>query len=231
MSSRRVAVLIPALNEELALPLVFSDLAAMVLPGVTLEVCLCDNGSADRSVAIAEAAGARVTRAMVRGYGNALLAGIAALQADPPDVVVVMDGDHSCAATDLGALLSPILEGRADLVLGERLTLGEAAGLTATQRWGNRLATSLIHRRTGVRYRDMGPFRALRWSTLVALGMEDRTWGWNVEMQMKAAKAGFRILELPVHNRVRLGQSKISGSVRGATRAGFRILYACWRYG
>jgi glycosyltransferase involved in cell wall biosynthesis len=191
---------------------------------------VCDNGSTDRSVLLATAAGATVVTEPRRGYGGAIQAGIRALASDPPDVVVILDGDHSCFPADLGVLLAPIREGRADLVVGERLTLGDPASLTAPQRIGNRLATAIIAAQTGRRYRDLGPFRAIRWGALQDLGMTDATWGWNVEMQLKALRAGVRVLEVPVRYRPRIGTSKISGTIAGVARAGARILWACWAY-
>lgn len=220
----RIAVLIPVLDEEEALPQVLAG-----LPG-TARVVVCDNGSRDRSVEIARAAGAEVVHHPVRGYGGALQAGIRHLTADPPDVVVILDGDHSAYAEDLPVLLAPIREGRADLVLGERLTLGDPDALTPPQRAGNRLASALIAVQTGRRYRDFGPFRAMRWGALLDMGLVDMTWGWNVEMQLKALRSGVRVLEVPVRHRPRIGTSKISGTLRGVVRAGGRILWACWRY-
>jgi glycosyltransferase involved in cell wall biosynthesis len=219
----QTALLIPVLNEEPALPRVLAELP----PG--LRVVVCDNGSTDRSVEIARDLGAEVTIEPARGYGAACLAGIAHLSASPPDAVVFMDGDHSCDPRDLPVLLDPIAENRADLVCGERLTLGEPGGLTPQQVAGNALATALIAARTGRRWRDMGPFRAIRWGALLDLGMQDRTWGWNVEMQMKASRQ-LRCLEVPVHNRPRVGKSKISGTLPGVARASGKILYATWRY-
>lgn len=221
----RVAVVIPCLNEEEALPVVLGELPA------GLRVVVGDNGSTDRSVELARAAGAEVVIQPRRGYGGAVQAALGALAADPPDVVVVLDADHSSWIEDLDALLAPIRAGEADLVLGDRTVLAEPGALTAPQRLGNALATWLIRLRTGVHYRDMGPFRAIRWPALVSLGMEDPTWGWNVEMQMKAARQGLRVKEVAVRYRPRIGQSKISGTVKGVARAGARIVWACWRYG
>lgn len=220
----KTAILIPAYNEALALPTVLAGIP----PGH--RVVVCDNNSTDDTAAVAREAGAEVVFQPKRGYGSALLAGLDLLRADPPDVVVVWDGDNSVNPADLDALLSPIQNDEADFVLGERLTRGDPAGLTPPQRYGNHLATFLIGRLTGHHYQDMGPFRAIRWSSLTQLRMEDPTWGWNVEMQMKAARAGLRIREIPVDNRVRIGQSKISGTLSGVLRAGAKIMYACWRY-
>lgn len=219
-----IALLLPCLDEADALPSVLAEIPA------GHRVVLCDNGSRDQSVAIARAAGAEVAVEPRRGYGGAVQAGIRLLAADPPDVVVIVDADHSTDLADLPALLAPILAGEADLVIGERLSRGARGALTPQQRVGNRLATALIALRTGVRYQDMGPFRAVRWSALRSLEMEDPTWGWNVEMQMKAARRGLRVREVPVGWRVRIGRSKISGTVSGVVRAGGRILWACWRY-
>lgn len=221
----RVAVLIPVLNEAPALP---SVLAAVPRRH---RIIVCDNGSIDASIEIAKEAGVEVVVAPRRGYGSAVQAGIAALAADPPDVVVIWDGDASVDPDDLPILLEPIAQGWADMVLGDRNDLADPGALTSTQIYGNQLATFLIQRRVGHRYADMGPFRAIRYPALLAMKLVDPTWGWNVEMQLKALKVGLRVVELPVHCRVRVGQSKISGTVQGVLRAGYRILWACWSYG
>ena len=220
-----VAILIPALNEAASLPTVLAGLPAGA------RVIVCDNGSTDGTPQIAAAAGAEVVHEPRRGYGSAILKGMEALRADPPAIVVIWDGDASVDPQDLDALLRPIRDGQADMVLGDRTTLADPGALTPQQRWGNALATRLIGWRSGRYFADMGPFRAIRWEALTALGMRDPTWGWNVEMQMKAARGGMRVVEVPVRCRVRIGESKISGTVRGAVRAGGRILQACWRYG
>ena len=220
----RTAILIPVLNEEQALPSVLAEIPA------EMRVVVCDNGSTDRSAEIARAAGAEVVSEPLRGYGGACLAGIAHLRADPPDAVVILDGDHSVWLADLPLLLAPLEEGRADMVLGDRTSLAEPGSLTPQQRVGNAIAASFIRSRTGFRYRDMGPFRAIRWGALLDLGMEDRTWGWNVEMQLKALRSGVRVMEVPVRYRARIGTSKISGTLEGVARAGAKILWACWRY-
>lgn len=221
----RIAVLMPVLNEELALPHVLRELPA------GLRVVICDNGSTDKSAALAHAWGAEVVSWPTRGYGGAVAAGLRHLAADPPDVVVIWDGDHSVDPADLPALLAPIEAGEADLVLGDRSARAAPGSMPTQQRWGNRLATFLIARQTGHRFADMGPFRAARYSALVRLGLVDATWGWNVEMQLKALRAGLRVVEVPVANRDRIGRSKISGSLRGSLRAGARICWACWHYG
>jgi glycosyltransferase involved in cell wall biosynthesis len=223
----RIAILIPVLDEAEALPVVLSEIHSL---DEGYRVVVCDNGSSDGSPGIALAAGAEVVSQPRRGYGGAVLAGIRHLAADPPDVVVVLDGDHSIWIEDLAAILTPLRDGRADLVMGERMTLGDPDALTVPQKFGNRLATAIMARQTGHRYRDMGPLRAIRWDALRRLDMEDPTWGWNVEMQLKALRHGVRVLEVPVRYRTRIGTSKISGTVSGVARAGAKILWACWRY-
>lgn len=222
----RVAVLIPALNEEQALPLVLADLRAQAPE----RVVVVDNGSTDRTAACAVEQGAELVHEPRRGYGRACLTGLAHLRADPPEVVVILDGDHSDHVEDLPDLLAPIARGEADLVLGERVTRGQRGALLPQQRFGNRLASVLMWGLVGRRYLDMGPFRAARWEALERLGMSDPAYGWNVEMQMKAIRQGLRVLEVPVRYRPRVGQSKISGTLRGSARAGAHILRACWRH-
>jgi len=219
-----VAVVIPALNEERSLPLVLAD-----LPPVG-RVFVVDNGSTDRTAEVAAAAGATVLSQPVRGYGSACQAGIAAAAAWGAGIVVILDADYSDHPDELPLLVDPILAGRADMVLGDRSRLAEPGALLPHQRFGNRLATYLIRRVTGQRYRDMGPFRAIRADALLAMAMRDPNYGWNVEMQMKAARAGLRVLEVPVRYRKRVGESKISGTLRGSLNAGVKIVRAVWTY-
>ena len=221
----RIAILIPALNEAQSLPGLYAE-----IPQVE-RVVVIDNGSDDDTAEVATRLGAEVVHAPRRGYGTAVLAGMAHLERDPPDVVVILDADGADPADRLDELVGPIREDHADLVMSDRTTHAEPGSLTRTQRAGNRLATKLISWQTGYRYRDMGPFRAIRWSSLVSLQMSDPTWGWNVEMQMKAVQHRLRVLEIPLPYRRRMrGQSKISGSLSGAIRAGYRILQAVHRY-
>ncbi len=222
-----VSVVIPVLNERESIGLVLRD-----LPGDIVEqVIVVDNGSADDSAAIAERAGARVVRQPRRGYGAACLAGIAAL--DPrTDVVVFLDGDYSDFPEELEDLVRPVLRGEADLVIGSRVIKSESRRALLPQAyWGNKLATFLIQMFWKFNYTDLGPFRAIRRSSLDTLGMRDATFGWTVEMQIKALRKGLRVKEVPVSYRKRIGQSKISGTVGGSLRAGARIVMTIFRYG
>jgi glycosyltransferase involved in cell wall biosynthesis len=221
-----VSVIIPALNEEKSIGAV---LAAIPRAWID-EVIVVDNGSADRTEMIARQHGARVVSQPERGYGAACLAGIAALKAQT-GVVVFLDADFSDHPEDIGLLIRPIVEWDADLALGTRMLDGASrAALTPPQRWGNRLATTLIRWRFGFRYTDLGPFRAIRREALDKLGMRDRNYGWTVEMQIKALQAGLRIVEVPMRYRVRIGRSKISGTLKGTLLAGAKILYTIGKY-
>ena len=220
----RVVVVIPALNEEQSLPLVLRD-----LPPVDA-VIVVDNGSTDATARRAEQGGARVISEPRRGYGTACQAGIRAAEALHPDVLVILDADWSDHPEELPLLTGPVLRDEADLVMGDRTVLAAKDALLPHQRFGNRLATAAMSWVAGHRYRDMGPFRAIRWSALQRLHMSDPTYGWNVEMQLKALRQGLRVLEVPVHYRPRVGQSKISGTVKGSVQAGVKILSAVRRY-
>ena len=222
----KIAVLIPALNEEKSI--------AHVLREVPGEICLSpiviDNGSTDCTAEIALRSGARVVLERQRGYGAACLAGIRALPSDT-EIVVFLDADYSDFPAEMRKLVHPIAEGRADLVLGTRMHDRETRGaLTPQQRWGNWLATRLMQWLWLVEYTDLGPFRAIRRKSLDSLEMTDRNFGWTVEMQIKAVSSGLRILEIPVQYRARMGRSKISGTVKGTLLAGMKILYTIFRY-
>ena len=216
-----VDALIPALDEAGAIGLVID---AIPRPLVR-RVVVCDNGSIDGTAEVARSRGATVVHEPRRGYGAACLRGLAAIAADPPDVVLFLDGDLSDDPAEAIRIVAPIEEGRADLVIGSR-TLGrpERGALTPQARFGNWLATRLLRALYGVRFTDLGPFRAIRYRALLALEMRDRDFGWTVEMQIKAARAGIRADEVPVSYRKRIGRSKISGTVGGTVRAGVKIL-------
>ena len=214
----RIGVVIPALDEEGAIAHVIAD-----IPEWVDEIIVADNGSCDRTAEIAEHAGALIVHESERGYGAACQAGIGALKA--ADIVVFLDGDYSDHPGEMLALVDPIAASRADFVVGSRVTGDAARGaLTPQQRFGNWLACRLIRRFWGVVYTDLGPFRAIQRDALAGLNMTDRKYGWTVEMQIKAAKAGLKYLEVPVSYRPRIGTSKISGTLRGSLRAGSSIL-------
>lgn len=219
----RTVVVIPALDEECSLPRVLAEIPKSLVS----EVVVIDNGSRDRTSDVAREAGATLVSEPRSGYGRACLAGIAYLAAHPPhpDVVVFIDGDYSDRAEEMVDLLRPIVEDRADFVVGSRV-LGrrEPGALAPHARWGNWLASLLIRLLYGVRFTDLGPFRAVRYPTLLSLEMQDQDYGWTAEMQAKAARSGVRTLEVPVSYHRRIGKSKITGTVRGTVLAGYKII-------
>jgi glycosyltransferase involved in cell wall biosynthesis len=232
-SSRKgeIAVVIPALNEEQSILLVLGSLPSAWVN----EVLVVDNGSSDRTADVARAHGAEVVVEPRRGYGSACLRGLAELAGHPdgpPEVVVFLDADYSDHPEELPLLVRPILDGDFDFVLGSRLAGCREPGAMPPQSvWGNRLACFLMRRLFGASYTDLGPFRAIRWAALERLGMRDRDFGWTIEMQIKAARQGLRIREIPVSYRRRVGKSKISGTARGTILAGSKILLTLARYG
>jgi len=223
------ALIIPALNEAESIGLVLNRLPK----GVFSQIIVVDNGSEDGTSEVAEAAGAEVVREPRRGYGQACQAGLAHLT---PNVhaVAFMDADLSDDPADLEQLVRLFADGEWDMVIGSRvLGMPEAGSLTPLQRFGNWLTTLLIRKIWHVSFTDLGPMRILSRQALLRLDLQDRDFGWNVEMQAKAARLKLRVTEMPVSCfRRRLGKSKISGSVRGSLRAGTKILltvYRCWR--
>ena len=224
-----VDVIIPAFNEEEAVGHVVRDIPTELVR----EVVVVNNASSDRTRQRAEEAGATVLDQPLRGYGNACLMGIAHLRDKErrPDVVVFLDGDHSDHPEELPRLLAPIAEGQADLVIGSRaLGTRERGSMTPQQVFGNRLACTLMRWLYGVHYTDLGPFRAIRWEALERLGMEDRNYGWTVEMQVKAARQRLPYAEVPVDYRRRIGFSKVSGTLKGTIMAGYKIIATIFKY-
>jgi glycosyltransferase involved in cell wall biosynthesis len=225
-----VDIVIPALNEEDALPSVLAEVNAIRERAGVRHVVVADNGSTDRTAEVARQHGAQVVHEPERGYGAACLKALAWLRRDPPDVVVFLDGDHADDASELPALLEPLVDGRAEMVLGSRVRGAESGALTPQQRVGNAVACAALGLLYGARYTDLGPFRAIRWATLEGLGMRDRNYGWTVEMQIKAAQQGVRHAEVPVRYRARIGTSKVSGTLRGTLGASYKILLLLGRY-
>ncbi len=222
-----VAVVIPVYNEAASLPLVLRDLPAVG------RVVVADNGSTDGSAEAAVAAGATVVRETRRGYGSACLAGLAELRRtpSPPAAVAFLDGDYSDHPELLPELAAPVLNGECDLVLGSRmLGVREPGAMPPQAVFGNRLACGLMRLLFAAEYTDLGPFRVISWSSLESLAMRDTNFGWTIEMQIKAAKAGLRYRETPVPYRKRIGESKISGTLSGSVRAGVKILWTIARY-
>jgi len=229
MAGTTIAVLIPALDEAEALPRVLTE----VPEDLVARVVVVDNGSTDATAAVARRHGAEVVTEPRRGYGTACQAGLEHLSVAPPDVVVILDADHSDFPEETGEIVAPILADEADLVCGSRVERAEPGALPAHVRWGNALATGLIRLLHGHRYTDMGPFRAVRWEALERLEMGDPTYGWNAEMQVKAVQRGLRVREVPVRYRRRIGTSKISGTIKGTVLAGGLILwtvFALWLF-
>jgi glycosyltransferase involved in cell wall biosynthesis len=216
---------IPVLNEELSLPHVLD-----AIPGDCVdEVVVVDNGSTDRSAEVAREHGARVVSEPRRGYGSACLAGIAATEGF--EILVFLDGDRSDYPEDLRDLWPVVARGEADLVIGSRMLRADARrALLPQARFGNWLASVLLRVLFGIRCSDLGPFRVIRRDALERLGMQDRNFGWTVEMQVRARLAGLRVTERPVRYRERIGTSKITGTLRGTLGASYKILATIFGY-
>jgi glycosyltransferase involved in cell wall biosynthesis len=223
--SPKISVIIPAYNEEESLPHVLNDLPQDRLH----QIIVVDNRSADRTAEVARANGATVVSEKCRGYGQACLTGMDTL--DNPDIVVFLDGDYSDFPEEIDLLVEPIAKGEADFIVGSRMILKESRkALLPQARYGNQLAVFLIRLFFGHRFTDLGPFRAIRYESLQAIGMRDRDFGWTVEMQIKAVQKGLRIREVPVRYRMRIGVSKITGTVSGTLKAGTKIIYTIFKY-
>ncbi len=225
--SPTIDVVIPAFNEEESLPLVLRD-----MPNLVRRVVVADNNSTDATADVARECGAEVVPAPRQGYGSACLAALAHVRASgPPSVVVFVDADYSDHPDELPMVVEPILEDDLDFVIGSRV-LGERepGALLPQARFGNVLACWMIRWLYGHRYTDLGPFRAARWEAFERLDMRDPNFGWTAELQVKALKRGFRIGEVPVSYRRRVGVSKITGTVSGTVRAGYKIISTILRY-
>jgi len=218
--SPTIHVIIPARNEQGSI----ANVIAGIPKGLVSEIIVVNNDSSDQTAEVAKSNGATVVNEPVRGYGNACLRGIefSKSQTPQPDIVVFMDGDFSDYPEEMSQLIEPIVRNEADLVLGSRVSARRSRGsMTVQQIFGNWLATRLLRILFNARYTDLGPFRAIRFSSLLALEMRDKTYGWTVEMQLKAAKMKLRYIEVPVKYRKRIGVSKM---------AGYKILYTIFKY-
>jgi glycosyltransferase involved in cell wall biosynthesis len=229
LSKPDIRVIIPAFNEQNAVGLVIDEIPKEWIS----EVIVVDNGSTDNTFEQAESRGATALKEPTRGYGNACLKGMQHIANSPtkPDIVVFLDGDHSDYPEQLIELVQPIINDEMDMTIGSR-ALGnkEKGSMTPQQIFGNWLATFLIKLFYGVKYTDLGPFRAIRYDSLMTIDMKDRTYGWTVEMQLKAAKLNLRTMDIPVNYRQRIGVSKVSGTVKGTLGAGYKIIYTIFKY-
>ncbi len=223
-----IKVIIPAYNEEASIGKVIK-----AIPKIVSEIIVVSNNSSDNTEAVAKNAGATVLVEKNKGYGYACLKGIKYIseKEKKPDIVVFLDGDYSDYPEELSKIIAPITENNFDFVVGARVKqLREKGSMTVPQIFGNWLATTLMRIIYNSTFTDLGPFRAIKYNTLVALEMEDKTYGWTVEMQLKVLKKKMRYKEVPVRYRNRIGTSKVSGTVKGAIFAGYKILWWIFKY-
>ncbi|MEM6317145.1 MAG: glycosyltransferase family 2 protein [Bacteroidota bacterium] len=225
-----IDVIIPAYNEQDSIGKVLADIPK----DLVREVIVCNNASTDNTKMVAQAAGATVLDQPLKGYGNACLKGIAYISDkitnEQPDIVVFLDGDYSDHPEEMPQLVAPIIESDMDMVIGSR-ALGqmESGAMMPQQIFGNWLATNLIRLFYNYHFTDLGPFRAIKWGKLIEIDMQDKTFGWTVEMQVKAAKHQLKCTEVPMTYRRRIGVSKVSGTLRGTILAGHKILWTIFK--
>jgi glycosyltransferase involved in cell wall biosynthesis len=223
-----IDVIIPAFNEEKSIPKVIMD-----IPEFVRHIVVANNNSTDKTEEVAVSVGAKVVYEPQKGYGKACLAAMDWIkkQAVQPDIVVFLDGDYSDYPEEMSDLVQPILEEKADMVIGSRaLGMRERGSMTLPQVFGNWLATTMMKYMQGAKFSDLGPFRAIVWKKLLNLNMVDQNFGWTIEMQIKAHKAGLRYTEVPVNYRKRIGVSKVSGTVKGVFGAGYKIIFTIFKY-
>lgn len=223
-----IKVIIPAYNEEASIGHVIHD-----IPSIVSEIIVVSNNSTDTTETVAKNAGATVLSEERKGYGYACLKGMdyIANHSETTDIVVFLDGDYSDYPEELTKIVTPIINDDFDFVVGARIAeTREQGSMTMPQIFGNWLATSLMKLFFKSTFTDLGPFRAIKYEKLIALNMEDKTYGWTVEMQLKALKRKYRYLEVPVNYRNRIGVSKVSGTIKGAIFAGFKILAWIFKY-
>ena len=222
----KIGVIIPARNEEDAIAHVLRDIPAEFSP----RVVVVNNRSTDRTAEIARAHGAVVLDEHRPGYGRVMLTGLEYFARHPVDIVVFLDGDYSDYPDEMGRLVQPIIEGGYDLVLSTRLNpLLDKESLGPHVIYGNKLVVFLMNLLSGSRYTDLGPFRAIRYDALRKLDMQDLNYGWTVEMQAKAWRQSLKVMEVPMRYRKRIGQSKISGTIKGTVLAGSKMIYMVFR--
>lgn len=222
-------IIIPALNEEKSIAKVINEIPKSIIK----EIIVCDNGSKDDTPNVAKSAGATVLVENEKGYGASCLKGIDYINKleDKTDIVVFLDGDYSDYPEEMSSVIAPILANEALMVIGSRaLGQRESGSLTPQQVFGNWLATKMLHLFYGVKFTDLGPFRAITLNALNQLNMVDRNYGWTVEMQIKAAKQKIKVVEVPVNYRNRIGLSKVSGTVKGTIMAGYKIIFTLFKY-
>ncbi|MCC7454430.1 MAG: glycosyltransferase family 2 protein [Crocinitomix sp.] len=224
-----IVVIIPALNEEDSIGKVVNEIPK----DNVLAILVCNNGSSDQTEEVAKKAGAIVLNEPKPGYGWACLKGmdyVSKMEAKP-EIIVFIDGDYSDYPAELTNVVAPIIHQQIDLVIGSRaLGAKEKGSMTFPQRFGNWLATRLMRVFYRVRYTDLGPFRAIKYSKLCQLNMQDKTYGWTIEMQLKAAKHKLTYTEVPVNYKKRIGVSKVSGTIKGTIMAGYKIIFAIFKY-
>lgn len=221
-----IKVIIPAINEEKSIAKVLKE-----IPEIVSEVILVDNNSSDNTAEIAKQNGAKVIKELKKGYGYACLKGINELINNPPDILVFLDGDYSDYPNELNDIVKPIIDNKVDFVIGSRIKKWrEKHSMTPQQIFGNWLSCKLMQFLYDSKFTDLGPFRAIRWNTLMNLNMHDKTYGWTIEMQLKILKKKLSYTEVPVHYKKRIGVSKVSGTFKGTIFAGLKIIGWIFKY-
>lgn len=221
IGNKKVVVIIPAFNEEVSLPSVIKD-----IPSFVDEIVVTDNGSTDNTFEVAKRCGATVLKESEKGYGAACLKAIDYIKDKSYDIVVFLDGDYSDFPEEMNLVIEPIINNDYDLVIGSRMIGKREKGAMLPQAlFGNWLSAFLIKLFWNYKFTDLGPFRAIKYSSLIKLNMQDRNFGWTVEMQIKAAKQKLKTTEVPVSYRKRIGKSKVTGTISGTVKASLKILY------
>lgn len=226
--SEKIIVIIPAYNEEASIGKVIQE-----IPEIVSEIIVVSNNSTDSTAEVAKEAGATVLFEANKGYGYACLKGMdyVSEKSEKPTIIVFLDGDYSDYPAELTQIIQPIIKDDLDMVIGARVSKWREKGsMTFPQRFGNGLATSLMKLFFNANFTDLGPFRAIKYDKLLQLKMQDKTYGWTVEMQLKAIKQNFTYIEVPVHYKNRIGVSKVSGTIKGAIFAGVKILTWIFKY-